>query len=87
LSPPHGVALLIRQVGKMDDKAIDFYVKHFGQLKGAKIVGFNMVKCEFDPNTYWPTFTLQQGGDKFNLVLSQDEEGNGGGFAFIEDVK
>lgn len=71
----------------MDDKAIDFYVKHFGQLKGAKIVDFNMVKCDFDPYVYWPTFTMQKGTEKFNFVLSQDEEGNGGGFAFIEDVK
>jgi hypothetical protein len=27
-------------------------------------------------------FTVQ----KFNVILSQDEEGNGGGFAFIEET-
>jgi len=90
-SPPLGAVLHIRQVGREADMinkdSIKFYNKAYKPLKGAKIVDFNMVKCEFDPNTYWPTFTLQQGSDKFNFVLSQDEEGNGGGFAFIEDVK
>tara|TARA_Y100001938_G_C7884888_1_gene326868 strand:+ start:74 stop:298 length:225 start_codon:yes stop_codon:yes gene_type:complete len=67
--------------------SIKAYNKFYEPLKGAKIVDFNMVKCEFDPDAYWPTFTMQKGTDKFNFVLSQDEEGNGGGFAFIEDVK
>ena len=67
--------------------SIKFYNKAYKLLKGAKIVDFNMVKCDFDPYVYWPTFTMQKGTEKFNFVLSQDEEGNGGGFAFIEDVK
>jgi len=67
--------------------SIKAYNKFYKPLKGAKIVDFNMVKCEHDPHSYWPTFTMQQGTDRFNFVLSQDEEGNGGGFAFIEDVK
>ena len=67
--------------------SIKAYKKYYKPLKGAKIVDFNMVKCQFDPDSYWPTFTMQKGTDRFNLVLSQDEEGNGGGFAFIEDVK
>jgi len=71
----------------IDKDSIKAYNKFYKPLKGAKIVDFNMVKDEFDPHAYWPTFTMQKGTDKFNLVLSQDEEGNGGGFAFIEDVK
>jgi hypothetical protein len=71
----------------IDKGSIKAYNEFYKPLKGAKIVDFNMVKCEFDPDAYWPTFTMQKGTDRFNLVLSQDEEGNGGGFAFIEDVK
>ena len=34
-----------------------------------------------------PVFTLQLGDQKVDLTLSMDEEGNGGGFGFIEVVK
>ena len=61
------------------------YIKEFKQIVGAKILDFKMVQCEFDPHQYWPTFNMQiDKHTKFNLILSQDEEGNGGGFAFIE---
>ena len=43
-----------------------------------------MVQCDFDPHQYWPTFKMRLGDQRYKLVLSQDEEGNGGGFAFIE---
>ena len=70
----HGVALLIRRVGREVDMinkdSIKAYNKFYKPLKGAKIVDFNMVKCEFDPDSYCPTFTMQQGTDRFNLVLS-----------------
>ena len=64
----------------------DVYEKHFGQLRGAKIIDFEMVPCEYDKYNTWPTFTMKKGNDTFKFVLSQDEEGNGGGFAFIEDA-
>ena len=64
------------------------YQKHFGQIIGCKIVDFYM-EDEDDLNP-WPVLVIQQpnsaGGQKYKLVLSQDEEGNGGGFAFIEEV-
>ena len=67
----------------------DAYKKHFGQLIGCKIVDFYM-EDEDDLNP-WPVFIIKQpnrhGGVKYRLVLSQDEEGNGGGFAFIEEIK
>ena len=69
------------------EDAVPAYNKQFKQLVGSKILDFKMVQCEFDPHQYWPTFKMQLGKHtKFDLVLSQDEEGNGGGFAFIEDV-
>ena len=64
--------------------AVPAYNKQFKQLVGSKILNFKMVQCEFDPHQYWPTFEVALWGQKYKLILSQDEEGNGGGFAFIE---
>ena len=59
--------------------------KYYGQLVGAKIIGFKFEKDEsFGWTEEWPVFTLQIGKEKVNLTISQDEEGNGAGFAFIE---
>lgn len=60
--------------------------KYYSQLIGAKIIGFNWYKdeCLLEP---MPVFTLSIGGQKVELSLSMDEEGNGGGFGFIEVVK
>jgi len=67
----------------------DAYKKHFGQIVGCKVVDFFMEEAE-DGMRPWPVFVIQQpnslGGQKYRFVLSQDEEGNGGGFAFIEDI-
>ena len=75
----------------------DAYQKHFGQLVGCKIIGFHMEKdrssSRYDEDVNdWPVLVVQMpnssnfSGQKFNLILSQDEEGNGGGFAFIEET-
>jgi hypothetical protein len=55
-------------------------------LVGATIVGFKWYEDEYllEP---MPVFTLSIGGQKVELALSQDQEGNGGGFGFIEVVK
>ena len=70
----------------LDDQSIKFYMEHFGQLEGAEIIDFHMVPDSYDKYNSWPTFTMRKGKDVFNFVLSRDEEGNGGGFAFIEDA-
>ena len=69
----------------------DAYQKHFGQLVGCKIIGFHM--DNFNNVDDWPVLVVQMpnsksnfSGQKFNVILSQDEEGNGGGFAFIEET-
>ena len=38
----------------------DAYEKHFGQLRGAKIIDFEMVPCEYDKHNTWPTFTMKR---------------------------
>jgi hypothetical protein len=35
----------------------------------------------------FPVFTLRLGGQTIEMSLSMDEEGNGGGFAFIEEYQ
>jgi hypothetical protein len=57
--------------------------KYYSQLIGATIVGFKWYEDEniLEP---MPVFILSLGGQKVELSLSMDEEGNGGGFGFIE---
>jgi len=59
--------------------------KYYDQLVGAKIVGFKFVEDEFGGGDF-PVFTLQLGKQKVEFTLSMDEEGNGAGFAFIEEA-
>ena len=59
--------------------------KYYGQLVGAKIVGFRFEEVDFDGEVF-PVFTLQLGKQKVEFTLSMDEEGNGAGFAFIEEA-
>jgi hypothetical protein len=60
--------------------------KYYSQLIGGTITNFDWYEDEFllEP---MPVFTLSIGGQKVQLTLSMDEEGNGGGFGFIEVVK
>ena len=59
--------------------------KYYGQLVGCKIQDFYFEKDEWGGSDF-PVFTLTNGSEKVRFVISQDEEGNGGGFAFIEDA-
>lgn len=60
--------------------------KYYSQLIGSKIIGFR-----FDDDDYalqpYPVFTLRLGGQTVEMTLSMDEEGNGGGFAFIKEYE
>ena len=59
--------------------------KYYAQLVGCKIVDF---KFEEDEHALapFPVFTLELAGQRVELALSMDEEGNGGGFGFIGGV-
>ena len=60
--------------------------KYYSQLIGGTITNFEWYEDEYllEP---MPVFTLSVRGQKVQLALSMDEEGNGGGFGFIEVVK
>jgi hypothetical protein len=68
--------------------------KYYRQLVGCKIVSFYFQEDEYGARD-WPVFIIQKPNSdgatfyhtELMVSLSQDEEGNGGGFAFIEDNK
>ena len=63
-----------------------FFEKYYGQLKGFKIESFEMVDSGEDYIGDFPCFILSKGKQKIRIEVSQDEEGNGGGFLFIGEV-
>jgi hypothetical protein len=60
--------------------------RYYSQLIGCKIVDFKVLDVE-DALAPFPVFTLELGGQRVELALSMDEEGNGGGFGFIEEAE
>ena len=63
-----------------------FFDDYYGQLKGFQIVAYKMEEEEDDFGyRALPTFILQRGQQQIKITVSQDEEGNDGGFLFIEE--
>ena len=79
-----------KEAKKKNKKQYQAYYNEFEQLKGFTIRGFYMSNDAFDS---YPTFILHRRetqdyqSQTIELALSQDEDGNGGGFAFIEEAK
>jgi len=63
------------------------YEKLYKPLIGFRITDFKTDEDEDNPNNPWLIFEVTKGKEKYNLVVSQDAEGNGGGFVFIECPK
>jgi len=63
----------------------NFYEKYYGQLKGYKIKSFDGMITEEGLLKPFPRFTLVKGKNEVLLEVSQDEEGNGGGFLFLSN--
>lgn len=69
----------------MSNKVYDDY---YNQLKGFQIVSYKMEEDDYDGYVLkFPTFVLQRGQKQIKITVSQDEEGNDGGFLFVEDSK
>jgi len=63
----------------MSDK---FWSKYYGSLVGAKILSFDGLTNE-DLGDGFPSFTVEfADGTVGQIEISQDPEGNGGGFIF-----
>tara|TARA_E500000318_G_scaffold105620_1_gene112709 strand:- start:1134 stop:1334 length:201 start_codon:yes stop_codon:yes gene_type:complete len=60
-----------------------FVNKYYSPLKGFTIKSF---KLEGDEDNSFPTFILKKGNETIKISVSRDEEGNGGGFLFIEEA-
>jgi hypothetical protein len=69
-----------------EDWAKDYY----GQLVGCIIKEFKIENdSEIDEgfDSQFPVFVLSNGKEELKISVSQDEEGNGSGFLFIEGNK
>jgi len=63
-----------------------FYNEHYKQLEGFTIKKFLGMSEEKDINPF-PQFLISNGNEEVMIEVSQDPEGNGGGFLFISEVK
>ena len=59
--------------------------KHYAQLIGSKIVGFEFEEDEYGGDPF-PVLYIEQGGLRYAMVVQQDAEGNGAGFLSLEKV-
>jgi hypothetical protein len=65
---------------------MDFYKKYYGQLVGFTIVAVSFEEDIYAEGEFFPVLHLEKSdGESLKLTLSSDEEGNGAGFAFIEE--
>ena len=65
----------------------DFWSKYYGSLVGAKIISFEGMNTEDDLGDGFPEFKVRFANGEIGLIsISQDPEGNGGGFIFGLEV-
>lgn len=62
---------------------LNYFAKYYGDLVGAKIISFDGMQDDEMGGDGFPSFTvLFKNGEKAAIQISQDPEGNGGGFIF-----
>lgn len=63
--------------------SLSFWNKYYGSLEGATIVKFIGMNTEDDYGDGFPEFQVRfKNGEVDIISISQDPEGNGGGFIF-----
>lgn len=63
--------------------ATEFWNKYYSSLEGATIVSFDGMQEDEWGGDAFPTFTVRfANGEVGGISISQDPEGNGGGFIF-----
>ena len=61
----------------------EFFTKYYGDLVGATILSFDGMEDNADFGDGFPSFTVKfKDGEIGQIQISQDPEGNGGGFIF-----
>jgi hypothetical protein len=63
--------------------ASEFWSKYYGSFVGARILSFEGMNTEDDCGDGFPEFIVEFANGECGLIsVSQDPEGNGGGFLF-----
>lgn len=63
--------------------ASEFWNKYYGSLEGARIIKFEGMNTEDDYGDGFPEFSVRFANGEVGIIsISQDPEGNGGGFIF-----
>jgi hypothetical protein len=71
------------------ERGKEYYRRYYGQLEGATIVKYLGEKDEDDYNDGFPTLLVRfpdtdtVRGAEYEIQVSRDPEGNGGGFLFL----
>jgi len=68
----------------MDNRQKEFLHKTYQPLVGGKIVGFRVDEDDFGMSPF-PVLIINVHGTDYECAIGANEEGNGGGFMFIED--
>ena len=64
-------------------KEQNYFKKYYSDLVGAKVLSFNGMQDDGFGGDGFPTFTVEfKSGEIGQIQISQDSEGNGGGFIF-----
>ena len=67
---------------KIED--IKYAIEHFSQLIGNTIKEFHFIDSKHGFNRFPIFVTQDKKGNTYQVDVSMDQEGNGGGFLFIE---
>jgi hypothetical protein len=61
----------------------DYYTKYYGDLVGSTVLSFDGMQDDGSGGDGFPSFTVRfKDGETGQIQISQDPEGNGGGFVF-----
>jgi len=64
-------------------EAKDYYAKYYGDLVGSTVLSFDGMQDDGSGGDGFPSFTIRfKDGETGQIQISQDPEGNGGGFVF-----
>ena len=65
---------------------MEFYTKYYNQLIDYVVTGVEFEEDEFDGTVFPVLLMMHPSGETVRVVVSSDEEGNGAGFLFVEEV-